>query len=83
MTTIHMFLGRLLRGHAREPPSGIIALMDDKPLLPGQWIDDLPDPLATKEDVEELFRMVHEKMTARIIKKIRTGTYYSDDLTRQ
>jgi hypothetical protein len=38
-----------------------MACMDDKPLLPGQWIDDLPEPLETVEDVEELFRMVEEK----------------------
>jgi len=34
----------------------------DKPLKPGEWIDDLEwDALHTKEDVEELFRMVDEK----------------------
>jgi hypothetical protein len=38
--------------------------MDDKPLLPGQWIDDLPDPLDTVADVEELFRMVKDKEAA-------------------
>jgi hypothetical protein len=32
--------------------------MDDKPLLPGQWIDDLPEPLETLEDVEDLMRRV-------------------------
>jgi hypothetical protein len=39
--------------------------MGDKPLLPGQWIDDLPEPLETVEDVEELFRMVEEKKAKR------------------
>jgi hypothetical protein len=46
--------------------------MDDKPLLPGQWIDDLPEPLETVEDVEELMRMVEEKkaelLTAAILR---------------
>jgi hypothetical protein len=55
----------LLRGKAVEPLSGIIGLMDDKPLLPGQWIDDLPEPFETVEDVEELFRMVEEKKAER------------------
>jgi hypothetical protein len=27
-------------------------------LKPGQWLDYLPDPLHTKEDVEDLFRRV-------------------------
>jgi hypothetical protein len=39
--------------------------MEDKPLLPGQWIDDLPEPLETVEDVEGLFRMVDEKKAER------------------
>jgi hypothetical protein len=34
--------------------------MDRPPLPPGYWIDDLPEPLETVEDVEELFRMVEE-----------------------
>ena len=33
----------------------------DRPFKPGEWIDDLPEPLDTIEDVEELFRMVEEK----------------------
>jgi hypothetical protein len=56
-----MFLGRSLGFHAIGPSSGIIGCMDDKPLLPGQWIDDLPEPLETEADVEELMRMVEEK----------------------
>jgi hypothetical protein len=56
-----MFLGRLLGGHARDPHSGTIFCMDDKPLMPGHWIDDLPEPLETEADVEELMRMVEEK----------------------
>ena len=46
--------------------------MTDKPskypgevLPPGCWWDDMPDPLHTKEDVEELFRMVEEKKAKR------------------
>jgi hypothetical protein len=55
----------LLGGKAVVPSSGTIACMDDKPLLPGQWIDDLPEPFETVEDVEELFRMVEEKKAKR------------------
>jgi len=34
----------------------------DRPLKPGEWIDDLEwDALHTKEDVEEVFEMVREK----------------------
>jgi hypothetical protein len=44
--------------------------MEDKPLLPGQWIDDLPEPLETVEDVEELFRMVDEKKAKRLAEAI-------------
>ena len=50
---------------ALGPFSGKIACMEDKPLLPGQWIDDLPEPLETVADVEELFRMVEEKKAKR------------------
>jgi hypothetical protein len=48
----------LLGDHALGPSSGIMACMDDKPLLPGQWIDDLPEPLHTKADVLDLFLRV-------------------------
>lgn len=65
-----MFLGRLLRGHAIEPHSGILCYMDDKPLLPGQWIDDPPELLETVADVEELFRMVDELKVKRLAKAI-------------
>jgi hypothetical protein len=34
---------------------------DEKNLPPGYWIDDQPDPLHTKEDVEELRIMVEQK----------------------
>lgn len=30
----------------------------EEPLKPGQWIDDLPEPLETVADVEDLFRRV-------------------------
>jgi len=61
-----MFLGRLLGAHAIDPSSGIIFSMDDKPLLPGQWIDDLPEPLETEADVEDLFARVDKLKAARI-----------------
>jgi hypothetical protein len=32
--------------------------VDDKPLLPGQWIDDLPEPLNTEADVKDVFERV-------------------------
>jgi hypothetical protein len=32
-----------------------------EPLKPGQWLDNMPDPLDTVAEVEELFRMVEEK----------------------
>ena len=35
--------------------------MIDKPLKAGQWLDNMPDPLYTVADVEELFRMVEVK----------------------
>jgi hypothetical protein len=34
--------------------------MDEKNLPPGYWLDNMPDPLHTKEDVEDLFRRVDE-----------------------
>jgi hypothetical protein len=40
--------------------------MDDKPLLPGQWIDDLPEPLETVADVEDLFACVDKLKAARL-----------------
>jgi hypothetical protein len=36
-----------------------------------QWIDDLPEPLKTVEDVEELFRMVDQKNAKRLEAAIR------------
>jgi len=45
--------------------------MDDKPLLPGQWIDDLPEPVETVEDIEMLFRIVDEKKAKRKAEAIR------------
>ena len=39
--------------------------MDDKPRLPGQWIDDLPDPLETVEDVEDRMRRVDSRNAKR------------------
>jgi hypothetical protein len=56
----------VLGGHAIDLSSGVIALMDDKPLLPGQWIDDLPEPLETVEDVEDLFARVDKLKAARL-----------------
>lgn len=52
--------------------------MDNKRLLPGEWIDNLPDPLETLADVEELMTLVHEKMAAILLEKIRSGSYYAD-----
>jgi hypothetical protein len=46
--------------------------MEDKPLLPGQWIDDLPEPLETVADVEDLMRPVEvakAKLLAEAIRK--------------
>jgi hypothetical protein len=46
--------------------------MGDKPLLPGQWIDDLPEPLETVEDVEDLMCRVEvakAKVQAEAIRK--------------
>jgi hypothetical protein len=39
--------------------------IDEKNLPPGYWIDDQPDPLHTKEDVEEL-RIVVEQKEAKL-----------------
>jgi len=36
----------------------------DRPLKPGEWLDNMPDPLHTKEDVADLFRRV-EKLKAQ------------------
>lgn len=49
-----------------EPCSGIMRVMDDKPLLPSQWIDDLPEPLETVEDVNDLFERVDKLKAARL-----------------
>jgi hypothetical protein len=32
----------------------------DRPLKPGEWIDDLPEPLETVEDVRDLFERVKQ-----------------------
>ena len=32
----------------------------EKPLQPGQWIDDLPEPLETVAEVDDLVRRVEE-----------------------
>jgi hypothetical protein len=40
--------------------------MDDRPLLPGQWLDDLTEPLETVEDVEDLFARVDKLKAARL-----------------
>jgi hypothetical protein len=45
--------------------------MDDKPLLPGQWIDDLPEPLETEADVKDLFERVDKLKAARLAEAIR------------
>jgi hypothetical protein len=60
------FADGLLGGKAVGPSSGMIAFMEDKPVLPGQWIDDLPEPLETVKDVEDLFRRVEELKAARL-----------------
>jgi hypothetical protein len=39
--------------------------MDRPPLPKGHWYDDQPDPLHTKEDVEDLFRRVDELKAQR------------------
>ena len=58
--------------------------MDDKLLLPGQWIDNLNwNALHTVADVEEVMRKVRELQEARIIKKLRTVAYYSHDPATQ
>jgi hypothetical protein len=64
------FADGLSGGKALRAYSSIIGYMDDKPLLPGEWIDDLPEPLETVEDVEELFRMVDEKKAKRLAEAI-------------
>lgn len=47
----------------------------DRPLLPpGHWYDDQADPLHTKEDVEELFRIVNEKEAEHEATDEQTGT---------
>ena len=46
--------------------------MKDKPPLLGQWIDDLPEPLETLADVEDLMRRVavlEAKLKAEAIRK--------------
>jgi hypothetical protein len=65
-----MFLGRSLGFHAIGPSSGIIGCMEDKPFLPGQWIDDLPEPLETVEDVEDLFARVDKLKAAQFVDAI-------------
>jgi hypothetical protein len=50
--------------------------MDEKNLPPGYWLDDGREALETVQDVEELEQMVHDIMAARIVQKIRTGSYY-------
>jgi hypothetical protein len=40
--------------------------MEDKSLLPGQWIDDLPEPLETVADVKDLFERVDKLKAARL-----------------
>jgi len=52
---------------ALEAPSGIMVAMDDKPLLPGQWIDDLEwDALHTEADVEDVMGRV-KLLKARLL----------------
>jgi hypothetical protein len=48
-------------------------------LQPGQWLDTGREVFETVQDVEELEQMVHDLMAARIIQKIRTGSYYRGD----
>jgi hypothetical protein len=48
--------------------------MDDKPLLPGQWIDDLPEPLETVADVKDLFERVDKLKAARLAESIRKAS---------
>lgn len=44
----------------------------DRPLKPGEWIDDLEwDPLHTVADGEDLFRLVEEKKAKRLAEAIR------------
>jgi hypothetical protein len=40
--------------------------MKDKPLMPGQWIDDLPEPYETVSDVKDLFERVDKLKAARL-----------------
>lgn len=51
--------------------SAIIKSVEDKPLLPGQWIDDLPEPLETVEDVKDLFERVDKLKAARLAEAVR------------
>ncbi len=46
----------------------------DRPLKPGEWIDDLPEPLETVADVEDLFRRVEELKAKRLEEAIRKAS---------
>jgi hypothetical protein len=37
----------------------------ETPLKPGEWIDDLPDPLETEADVKDVFERVDKLKAAR------------------
>ena len=50
-------------------------------LKPGEfWIDDLPEPLETVADVEDLVRRVEVLRASRIKKTVRMDGYYKRDL---
>ena len=68
------FAAGLVGGKAVGPSSGIIISMEDKPLQPGEWIDDLPDPLETKADVEDLFARVEVLKAKRKAEAIRKAS---------
>jgi|SRR5579863_1830838 len=44
------------------------------PLKPGQWLDDLPEPLHTVADVKDLFRRVDELKAKRLAEAIRNAS---------
>lgn len=54
--------------------SGIKRFMDDEPLRPGQWIDDLPETLETVEDVEDRMRRVEVLKAKREAEAIRRAS---------
>jgi hypothetical protein len=46
----------------------------EEPLKPGEWIDDLPEPLENVADVEDLFRRVEILKAKRLEEAIRKAS---------